>query len=223
MSINGIKIEEELNNAILRTISGSLVWKQLQYQASIDDDGRIELACEIFSHVRNDLKQMENIQYFHLLIINYNFSCSGTKLELKQYLSLLEYLLISLLLNIELKYPLIFSFYGRHLFQRNYSMIVKTIEELSNPKIEGPKFECNRNQILSNNMRKLQRKILYEYNTLNILKECNDSSSRRKSCDNYKKKSADYRLGTGPIKCMVYDMRFIDMAAIEKQLGVTLV
>lgn len=198
------------------------MWKQLQYLSNIDDEGRIELTCGIFSHVRNDLRQVENIQYFHLLIINHNFTCSEAKLGLKQYLSLLEYLLISLLLNIELKYPLVFSFYGRQLFQRNYNMILKTIEELSNPIIDGPKFECNRNQILSDNIRKLQRKILYEYNTLNILKECNDSSSRRKSCDNFKKKPVDYKLGSGPIKCTVYNMSFIDMAAIEKQLGVTL-
>lgn len=216
LSINGRKVEGPLLEAIINCVASSLVWNQLQYEVKIgeDEEGKLELECRIFNAIANDLRQMEKVQMLNLLILNFNYTTTEPQLFLKLFLCLLEYLLVSLLLNLEFKYPLVFSFHGRQLFQLHYPLIVKTIEELGNPAIEGPHFERNKNQVLYDNIMKLQRKILYEYNTLNILKECNNSKKRKRSCENYRHNSSK----GASIKSMVYDLRFVDESAVELYL-----
>lgn len=81
-------------------------------------------------------------------------------------------------------------------------------------------YEKNRNLVLMKLISDLQKKTLNEFNTINIMKECDASSSRRKSCEFFKAKSAsdtNYVSRTS-IKNIVYSFGIINIERILSSL-----
>lgn len=86
------------------------------------------------------------------------------------------------MLHLEAEYPFVFSFYGKHLFEINYQSLLRIFTELSTP-LQGP-GEPDRAEMLQLVLEKLQFFIHTKYNTVELMKECAQSSYRLQQCRN---------------------------------------
>lgn len=220
-----------LNVAISHSMLEGDIWNQLQYEPYLhpendDDIGfKLTLKCNLFKKIETDLKKLEKVERFQLLILNFNYNTDREDLTLKDFVECFQYLLISLFLNLEFRYPFVFSFYGRRLFQNNYPWLIKQIDLLFTEAETNTVLQKNKNKILRENLRRIQEKILSEYNTLNIMKECDLSYSRRQSCQCYKSKhlgNVDYQVNNS-IKNMIFHLNFLDIKKIEAVFNVDLI
>lgn len=232
ISINGCRTDwsqwKLLNDAIAQSMTESGIWNSLQYQPSlhIDNDEntgfKLNLKCQVIPQLQNDLSKIESLGRFCLLILNFNYNTPESKLSLPKLLESLHYLLASLILNLEYKFPLVFSVHGRKLLQNNYPWMITNINEVLSLQLENETsvYEKNRNLVLMKLISDLQKKTLNEFNTINIMKECDASSSRRKSCEFFKAKSAsdtNYVSRTS-IKNIVYSFGIINIERILSSL-----
>lgn len=165
---------------VAATIAASPLWELLMYHVdteAAEEPTRRELAeemtksedtntstqnsfnlrCRIFGAIAGDLRDVP-LLHLRLVIVNICFY-SADNFDVN---SLLRYLGSSLMLHLEYKYPYVFSVYGRHFFHLNYPWLTRMIRRL------GVKDVA---RALEVNLVKLERRILSEFNTLNIMVE----------------------------------------------------
>lgn len=119
-----------------------------------------------------------------------------------------NYMLTSFLANMEYKFPVVFSYYGRKLFALNYKSMLRCIDEICDVQmycLGGG--EINKQLVLAKNLEKLQKVIMTEYNLINNMLEIAGSRNKYKSCVEAKKssKNSGYSL-----KSRTYLVKLID-------------
>ena len=187
----------------------------------------LDLECKVSTPIINDLLDMKSAfpnstNLLSLMDIDFHYNTFQTKLQLVDIVEALNYLLGSLFINLEFKFPFVFSFYGRKLFKTNYNWLIRNLDEVLCPSpVNLPPSVHNKNEAFLQSMKSIQLKALAEYNTLNIMKECEMSRSKLDACKKYKRCFLD--LGSPPtpnitIKTMVYDLQVFDLKAIESHL-----
>lgn len=206
------------------------LWKALGYDSSLemgtDCTFMVRLRCKIFNPLASQftilrgekLVTMKRVNILEQMSIEIDYLTQEPQLSISELVQDLNYLFTSWLVNIEYKYPMAFSFYGRHFLQINYSTLNKTISAVFDPvviealekmqRLEGQvteKKEYDLHDILLTNIINMQdNEIMTEYNTLNILKELDNSPHRLKAC---KKFSFDYDDTSIPLKNRVYNLQ----------------
>ncbi|ODV78117.1 uncharacterized protein CANTADRAFT_23221 [Suhomyces tanzawaensis NRRL Y-17324] len=216
--LNGRKISGTCYNSLLEKVgycfARSPVWTSMGYELSLSVDNCIclNLGCRIFTPLLDELipatndpgtAQVRTLQRFS---ISLHYYTDSQELHLDGLLQAFEYLLRSWAVNMEYKFPLIFSYYGRQFFRLNYNCICKTIDELFDPQVDtkNPKANADKYTTLIHCLLKLQRNVMTEFNILNVLKELDQSSSRRCAVKN----AVDYS-SVISIKTFVYQLTFL--------------
>lgn len=165
-----------------------------------------------------------SINLLSLVDLDFHYNTFQPKLQLADIIEALNYLLGSLFINLEFKFPFVFSFYGRKLFKTNYNWLVRNLDEMlcSSP-ANLPSVIHNKNEAFLQSMKSIQLKALAEYNTLNIMKECDMSGSKLDACKKYSSRFLDLGLPPTPnlsIKAMVFDLQLFDLKSIESHLDI---
>lgn len=81
------------------------------------------------------------------------------------------------MLNLEYKFPFVFSVYGRRLFQINYTPLVQVFTAFE----DSPDLSKG-NMIIEKVMYKLYNLMMSEFNTIAIMLECISNQYRRLQC-----------------------------------------
>lgn len=128
-----------------------------------DEDMLVSLSSDYNESIMEELKSEGNElgQYSHY---SHNYSLNNTVIPLDDIIHTFNYSFSSLILNLEFKFPFVFSFYGRQLFKLSYKWIKHNISETQNNQQEI-------NNALYNHILGLESLMLQEYNTINIMKE----------------------------------------------------
>lgn len=192
----------------------------------------VNLNCNIFNPIKNQLTKNENTSMYESLIVNFKYLTTAAKLDITQFLETLNYLLVSVFINLEYEFPFVFSYYGRKLFKTNYNWIARSIDEVTDFKISHSsktslssfnkhKEILSKDELALKIILDLQQKALCEFNTINIWKECDLSKMKIDTCKRLKKKKEE--LGNSStenssIKSMVFNFRFLDVRSVEAML-----
>ncbi|SGZ52637.1 CIC11C00000001335 [Sungouiella intermedia] len=139
----------------------------------------LQLRCNLFNKISDDFAYLSVNELSHLAV---TFRCwtPNPRIHCDTLMDYFQYTFTSLIVNLEYKFPLVFSVYGKRLVKVNYSNLVRSTLELATP-LDGSSTP-DHNMVLSQVLRKLQSFILYEYNTLNIMMECDTNKYRSKMC-----------------------------------------
>lgn len=189
----------------------------------------LDLECNVSTPIINDLLDMKSafpnsINLLSLVDLDFHYNTFQPKLQLADIVEALNYLLGSLFINLEFKFPFVFSFYGRKLFKTNYNWLVRNLDEmLCQSPVSFPSVIHNKNEAFLQSMKSMQLKALAEYNTLNIMKECDMSGSKLDACKKYRSHFLDLGLTPAPnssIKAMVFDLLLFDLKSIERHLDI---
>lgn len=223
VSVNGCRISGRLLSAIMATLGESSLWSRLRYSAIPQNEGGVlalELQCQLFSAIAVDLScaTFNSVDSVHF---EFGYFTSEVSVSIEMLVSALLRSLASLVLNLEYRYPFVFSFYGRELLYTNYNWLIKDIHELQRGSITSRPstvFEQDTNVIFVLILSSMQRRILSEFNTLNIMKECDASAPRRSRCRKQMEKTADEQLPSTNIKNKVLDLRILDVGRVEAML-----
>ena len=212
----------------------------------------VGLVCKIFNPISNQfttlngekLIAVDRVNILEKITVDIEYLTQDFELSIEELVQDFNNLFTSWIINIEYKYPMVFSFYGRHFFLLNYSTLSKTISEVFGPvvlealeklelilknelqELDGrfPKhlqqnksrevnFQLPSNQkqlydlhqILLSNIIKLQNnEVMTEFNTLNILKELDNSHYRQKMCRKFNHNYDDKAIS---LKNKVYDLK----------------
>lgn len=234
LHINGNKVHttnyESLVEATGHSLANCRYWKHIDMDPSlfINDDRPpsflLYLGCNVSSPIINELLDIKSafpdaINLLNLIDIDFHYNTYKPNLHLADLVDALNYLFGSLIVNLEFKFPFVFSFYGRKLFKTNYNWLVRNLDEtLCSSPPNNPVLTHDKNRAFLQLMKNIQLKILAEYNTLNIMKECDMSSSKLDAHKKYKTRFLE--LGLSPpsilsIKTMVYDLQVFDLKSIE--------
>lgn len=167
---------------------------------------QVNLRCQVFDSIVPDLPQNDNVGFLRTLSIDFEITSPKSTIHFLQILQNLQYCLSSLVLNLEFRYPFVFSYYGRQLIRLNYKCLTRTMAIL-NVALEGEETDVS--QVMMRALAKLQNAILTEFNTLNVMKECDYSSHRIKLCREYLEKlvTDDTRRS---IKCKAYCVKVLN-------------
>lgn len=160
------------------------LWKQLLFEiCPLDEElGSITLVllCKVFADILGDFKFAENVATLEKLHFTFKYYTPCTLIYYSCFFNNLQYTLSSALFSLESEYPFIFSYYGKHLFEINYSTLLKLYTELNTP-LEGP-GQPDRAEMLQLVLDKLDYFLLTTYNTIEVMKECDKSSYRLQQC-----------------------------------------
>lgn len=137
------------------------------------------MKCQLFNKISGDLKHLP-VSYLSRLHLTFECWTPNLRIYLETLKEYLQYALTSLMINLEYKYPFVFSFYGKRFVEVNYQSLVRSTTDLMTP-LHGDETP-DKNVVLRHCLEKLQSFILYEYNTLNIMMECDTNSYRLKMC-----------------------------------------
>lgn len=163
------------------TFENSPIWKELQYNVSLlvdqpDTSFVLRLQCILFHSI------WESVNAVSEFTINLYFSTDQERINLTDMLHDTNYLVNSWILHMEDKFPLVLSYYGRHLFKLNYYWIKKSIDEMLDPSLLtllNIKEAYDSHSILLSNLLKLQKlRMVPEFNTINVLLEMSKSKYR---------------------------------------------
>lgn len=187
----------------------NLIESQLDAEAvnkdSDDNKISVDLRCQAFDSILPDLLLIKSIEYLRNLTIDFSMTSACSNIYYHVLVENIQYSLSSLLLNLEFKYPFVFSYYGRHLLRLNYRNLTLNMAMLAPPLIEN---SSKLSQIVEIALAKLENAIVTEFNTLNVMKECDLSAHRTKMCREYINKLVkdDARRS---IKSKAYSVTFI--------------
>ena len=203
IKINGRLLPQDNPGALFfrKAISESLLWPSLMFSVVDTRKPRlatIELAlmCKLVNAL---LPQLSHVLVEHLERLNIiiEYWTPATNCYMDRMNRHFQYLLASLALHLEYSYPFVFSFYGKHLVRLNIENLLRVHSYLSALGCAEEKGPPLAEMVLL----RLQRSILHEFNSLNIMKECDFSSHRLRQCkDSWLKHDFTYR----SIKCMVF-------------------
>lgn len=128
------------------------------------------LRCGLFHPIIPDLTHAKNVRFLQLLTVKYDFWTTRSTIYFQEFYDTFQYLLTSMMMCLEFKYPFVFSYYGKQLVKVNYKNLIRNATLLATPLDNA----CvpDHSEILTAVLGKLQRAILYEFNTLNVMKEC---------------------------------------------------
>lgn len=146
----------------------------------------VDLRCTVFDSIVPGLALDIDIGYLRNLVVDFSMHTPLSKMYFHVLMENLQYALSSLFLNLELRFPFVFSYYGRQLVQLNYTSLTRTMAMLATPLDGSEPDEPSLVQHVA--LAKLQRAILSEFNTLNVMKECDMSYSRTRLCREYANK-----------------------------------
>lgn len=181
----------------------------------------VGLRCQVFDSISTELSSETDVGYFQELSIEFQVSTPSFRIHFNFIMENLQYALSSLILNLEFKFPFVFSYYGRHLVQLNYQNLTTTLSALRRtncqesttkilevkleppePKKESPEMK-EEEPVPIIALKKLKRAILTEYNTLNVMKECDLNHHRSKLCRQFVNKLIEDD-SKRSIKCKAY-------------------
>lgn len=175
-------------------------WEQLMYEVESDPGEStaestsattsLVLKCKLFNSISHDFTHLP-VAYLKLLVMNFECWTPNPRIHIETLTEYLQYSITSLLLNLEYKYPFVFSFYGKRFVEVNYHTLVRSTTDLLTP-FQGGDIP-DKNAILSHCLAKLQWHVLFEFNTLNVMLECDRNSYRQKMCrESFAAKSIEY-------------------------------
>lgn len=149
------------------------------------------LKCNLFNRISDDFAHLDVEQLSHLRV---TFHCwtPNPRIHCDTLFDYFQYTFTSLMVNLEYKFPFVFSVYGKRLVKVNYRSLVGSTTELATPLDNSS--TPDQNVILRHVLDKLQSFILYEYNTLNIMMECDINKYRHKMCKQSMATKCDFTL-----------------------------
>lgn len=160
------------------TEKGKLYENQSKFQGNLT----VDLRCKIFDSIVPELLPNVDVGYLRQLNVDIAmFSVDATS-NFHEVLDVLQYSLASLILNLEFKFPFVFSYYGRLLTKLNYKSLSGRIRKMGAPLNSEDHKSSEITSISTITLGKLEKAILTEFNTLNVLKECDMSAHRLKLC-----------------------------------------
>lgn len=215
-----------LAEAIGYDMAGSNIWRMLEMSPNLYVDDKsgysflIRLGCNITGPLEEELADVvsqEGLTSMKLLHLTMSISTNSELITLCEYIENLDYLLVSLLLNFEALFPLVFSFYGRKFFKANYNWMLRNVETL----FSDLKKEPDRMKAFAVLLQSFMQKIKSDYNTISIWRACTDPS-RLLSCQRFRKKqnlqSKDIYAPSTALKSMVYDLLFLEAFNVDEHL-----
>lgn len=167
----------------------------------------IDLMCNLFGAILSDVANVpvERLESIHVTL---EYWTPASQCYFESIYRHFQYLLVGLVLKLEYDYPFVFSFYGKHLIKINYRNLIRVHEELTSPlpnlkasqvfssaspnsttdEVEVPNSQLPLHPLTTSVgasqqvLLKLHKHILHEFNTLNVMKECDLSSHQRNQC-----------------------------------------
>lgn len=146
------------------------------------------LRCELMHPFIGDFAHIESVKYVKAVRVVFELWTPAANISFAELAGHLQYSVTSLLLNLEYKFPFIFSHYGKHLFHINYKNLLKVTLLLAKPFDKS--YIPDHNKIVHLVLFKLQAAIMSEFNTLNIMKECDIYKHKAQLCRDYLKARA---------------------------------
>lgn len=215
------------------------MWQELGYSTElfIEPDNYtfvLKLACQAVTPAIGDFLTIrslhpDDVNFLQQMTWNFYYSKNDARVELQSLVSSMNLMLCSLLIDLESKFPFIFSFYARKLFQLNYKMFSQNITELhtvfpsSNEtnlrNAEEDHLERPKTYYLAKLLNTFQAKVRNCYTTLEIIRQCNTTSSRLQSCKRYKRKleNGNAQLSV-PVHSMLYNLCLLDLSAVKRNI-----
>lgn len=146
----------------------------MSYSSHVD----VLIGCKLMDIMGSDLTHLPvgKIERIDISVQLFTFYQTIT---FDSFSEIFSYLFSSLMLNLEYSYPFAFSHFGRHLLHLNYASMVRTYS-LILTNIETYKAP-DQNDILLKVLTRLRGAILHEFNTLNVMIECDTIESARRS------------------------------------------
>ncbi|KAK6458103.1 uncharacterized protein RJT20DRAFT_133543 [Scheffersomyces xylosifermentans] len=196
IAINGNCLYQNDYNSLIERMGSSIAsapyWNSLELEPHLlyhsnQNSFSLELSCKIFS----SLKDQQNLDTttgaerntLENMCVTLNLFTQDKEISILNIVQDFNYLLSSWLVNMEYKFPLIFSFYGRQCFKINYKWLLKCTDEILDPqmtRILQLQRSINKLEVLTENLIKMQRRILAEYNIINNVLEMARSSHHYK-------------------------------------------
>lgn len=140
----------------------------------------VRLRCKVFDHIFPDTGLELTVGFVRNVFITFKMTSPKLALHFQRLVDNLQYCLSSLFLNLEFKYPFVFSYYGRRLIQLNYKTLTHTMAMLHTPL--GITETPETHSVVAIALGKLQNAISTEFNNLNIMKECDFNHHRSRLC-----------------------------------------
>jgi len=187
----------------------------------------LDLECKVSTPIISDLLDIKvafpnSVNLLDLIDLDFHYNTFQPKLRLIDIVEALNYLFSSLIINLEFKFPFVFSFYGRKLFKTNYNWLIRNLDEVLCTSLPNhPSITHDKSVAFLQSMKNIQLKALAEYNTLNVMKECDTSGSKLDTCKRNRSRFLDSDIPYtpySPIKTMVYDLELFDLSSIERHL-----
>ncbi|CCE78792.1 Piso0_000821 [Millerozyma farinosa CBS 7064] len=241
--INGIKAGatncETLVDSLGHALNDSELWQELNYSTGLfiepgNSTFVLKLSCQAVTPAIGDFLTIrssypDDVNFLQQMTWNFHYSKNDRQVELHSLVSTMNFMLCSLLIDLEMKFPFIFSFYARKLFQLNYKMFSQNITELHSVfpysdetgLLESEKSHLGRPKAyyLSKLLNTFQTKVRNCYTTLEIIHQCNTTSSRLQSCKRYRKKLEDRNAQpAAPVHSMSYNLCLLDLSIVERYI-----
>lgn len=201
------------------------LFEDLQYSpklVSLNDSYSIELklSCNIFESIYSELTSLKSptlsILPMDKIIIEVKYYTPTSSLRLSKFVQTLDYSFSCLLVNLECKFPFVFLFYGRKLFQDSYNWMKRDIMEVIED--SGESYGV----LFINSLIRLHNAVNIKYNTTNLMKLISDGKVMTKeevitqSGEIIKCERFHESLGT--LKKNVYRLEFFKLEEIENHL-----
>lgn len=159
----------------------SKFWSSLRYgitSTSYSSHVDVLIGCKLMDIIGSDLTHLPVGKIERIDISVQLFTLCKT-ITFDCFSEMFSYLFTTLMLNLEYSYPFAFSHYGRNLLHANYAAMVRTYSLIltSYETNEAP----DQNDILLKVLTRLKAVILHEFNTLNVMMECDVTKSARRS------------------------------------------
>lgn len=142
----------------------------------------VDLRCKIFDSIAPELLLNGDVSYLRNLNVDLAVFSTDATLNFKDLIECMQYSLTSLILNLEFKFPFVFSYFGRQVTKLNYGALTNRMAKMRIAFEEDSYQGINISAIA---LGKLEKVILSEFNTLNVLKECDMGAHRFKLCSEY--------------------------------------
>ncbi|KAF3992884.1 hypothetical protein FT663_00794 [Candidozyma haemuli var. vulneris] len=184
--LNGTKLDET-NHCVQRlhaALEKSSFLQQLFFEVSPSKEKHgsitLYLKCKLFADTLGDFKHADNVGYIEKIHFIFKYTTSCPSVYFSSLFNNLQYCFCSAMLDLEKQYPFVFSFYGKHLYEINYSTMLRCFTELATP-LQGP-GEADQSEMLQLVLEKLNHFMLTKFNTIAVMKECDKSPYRLQQC-----------------------------------------
>lgn len=176
----------------------------------------LKMDCRIFDSYFSEIMLLgtENVKQMDKIIIDFRYFTPGSTLNLVEMVEAIEYSITSTVVKLELRYPFVFSYYGRRLFSESFQWMKRDINELLLG-CQG-EYEVTHDMLVLKDLWKLHSKIQSGYNSLDVMQAISSNTCSQNETIPGRGDLIWFGDSVGSLRQNTYNLTFFQIEGIEE-------